>query len=432
MKRILKSVIAPLVSLTIVMLGTGFFNTFVSLRISMEGYPSWVVGILNSAYYLGLLVGSVYMERLIQRVGHIRTFASIASINAFVILLQSQMISPYSWTLFRFFIGICSAGFFIVIESWLLLKSTMRTRGRMLSFYMLTLYMAQGAGQFLLNTMDLKNSLPFLLPVMLCSLSVIPVSTMKRAAPMIVETSITKIYHIFKKVPLGPIGCVISGMILSSFYGMGPIFAKESQMSIPQISQIMGFTILSGLALQWPIGYLSDLIGRRKVLIGVSLILIAICLGLYNSHHLSFNFTLILSILYGGFSFTLYPLSINYTSDYFSTKKVLSIICSCIIIYSTGCIIGPIIASLVMLATRPSGLFLFCAILSSLLALLSFLKITHGKGKGEEDQGEYFPLPKSTSLAYPLVPEADDEEEEEEEFEEDLFHQEEEDDDEYE
>ena len=105
MKRVFRGAIAPLLSLVIVMLGNGFFTTFTSLRFSIEGYPNFVVGILGGAYYLGMMLGPLYVERLISRIGHIRSFALMASINSVIIVIQSFHIDPYSWTLYRILTG---------------------------------------------------------------------------------------------------------------------------------------------------------------------------------------------------------------------------------------------------------------------------------------------------------------------------------------
>lgn len=404
MRKVLRTVAPPLVSLIIVMLGSGFFNTYASLRISIEGYPSWVIGVLNASYYGGVMLGSIYIERLIDRIGHIRTFAICASINSAVILTQSFMIGPTSWTFFRFLVGVCSAGFFIVIESWLLLSTGIRSRGRILSFYMLILYLAQGFGQFMLNLSPIKSSLPFAITVFLSSLSVLPVCMMKSQGPLMLESSITNIFQILKKAPLGPIGCFIGGMIMSSFYALTPIFGQEINLSIMQISQLMGFTILGGLLLQWPIGHLSDIFNRRKVLIGVFCLLMALTLLLFYKQDAHYYTLLSLMVLFGGICFTVYPLSITYTCDYFSEKSIVGITCTLLIIYGTGCVIGPLISSVFMTLIHPSALFLFISMASMIYILFGMWRVLHARPLPEEEQSDYLPLPRATSLAFYLDP----------------------------
>ncbi|MGE0197842.1 MAG: MFS transporter [Simkaniaceae bacterium] len=421
MRKVVRGVIPPLISLVIVMLGNGFFNTFTSLRISIDGYASWVIGILNASYYAGVMIGSIYVEKLLDRIGHIRTFAIFASINSFVIVVQSILIGPISWTFFRLLSGLCASGFFIVIESWLLLSTGVKNRGRLLSLYMLTLYLAQGFGQFMLNVSPLTSLLPFAMTVILSSLSVIPVCMMKSSGPIMLESTITNIFQIIKKAPLGPIGCFVSGMIMSSFYGLAPIFGREIGLSVFQISQIMGLTILGGLALQWPIGHLSDIFDRRKVLIGVCLVLMALTFILFHSHHFPYYVLLGLMVLFGGISFTLYPLSITYTCDYFSDKNIIGITCALLVIYGVGCIVGPLISPIFMAIFKASGLFLYMSLLCGIYILIGMWRVLHAKPLPEDEQSDYLPLPRATSLAFYLDPRSDIEEDELEEDEEDRY-----------
>ncbi len=409
----MRSVIPPLISLVIVMLGNGFFNTYASLRISLDGFASWVVGILNASYYGGLMLGSIYIESLINRIGHIRTFAIFASVNSAVILLQAFIIGPISWTLFRFLVGICSAGFFIVIESWLLLSSGISKRGRILSLYMLMLYLAQGFGQFILNIAPLKSMFPFAMTIFLSSLSILPVCMMKSGGPLIIEPSMPHIFQILKKAPLGPIGCFCAGMIMSAFYSLTPIFGKEIQLNILQISQVMGLTILGGLILQWPIGHLSDIFSRRKVLISVFFSLMVLTFMLFYSTYFPYYLLLIFMILFGGISFTLYPLSITYTCDYFSEKNIVGVASTSLVIYGIGCIIGPLVSSLFMQLVSSAALFLFMSFVAAIYILFSMWRVLHTPPLSEEEQSEYLPIPRATSLAFCFDPRNDFEEEDE-------------------
>lgn len=422
MRKVLRSVTPPLVSLVIVMLGNGFFTTFTSLRLSVADFPNWVIGLVNAFYYAGIMLGSIYVERLIERIGHIRTFAIMASVNSVLIVFQGGVIGIVTWSLFRFLMGFCVSGFFIVIESWLLLSTGLKNRGRLLSLYMLTLYLAQGFGQFILNMSPVESLLPYVITVILSSLSVIPVCMMKSSGPLLLESSITNIFQILRKAPLGPIGCFVAGMILSSFYSLAPIFGKEIKLTVLQISQIMGFTILGGLVLQWPIGHLSDIFNRRKVIIGVCLVLMGVTFALYHSQHFHYYILLGLMVLFGGISFTLYPLSITYTCDHFSDKKIVGITCALLVIYGIGCIVGPLVSPFFMTAFGPSGLFLYMSALSAIFILICFWRVFHAKSLRDEEQSDYLPLPRATSLAFYIDPRSDLEDEDDlDEDDEDLY-----------
>lgn len=422
MKKVFRSVIPPLLSLITVMLGNGFFTTYASLRFAVEGYSNFVIGVLGAAYYLGMMLGALYVERLISRIGHIRSFAIMASINSVIIVIQAFYIGPVSWTIYRILTGFCTSGFFIAIESWLLLSSGVKSRGRLLSLYMLTLYLAQGFGQFILNASPIQSLIPFAITVILSSLSVIPVSMMRSSGPVLLDHTITNVFSIIKRCPLGPIGCFVSGLILSSFYGLAPIFARDIHLSLLQISQVMGFTIMGGLLLQWPLGHLSDIFNRRKVIIGVAIALMLVTFALYHSKSFNYYLLLGLMVLFGGISFTLYPLAITYTCDHFSEKKMIGITCALLLIYGVGCIIGPLISPLFMSYFGPSALFLYMSALCAGFILICMWRVLHSKPLSEDEQSDYLPLPRATSMALYLDPKSDfDEDDELEEEEEDPY-----------
>ncbi len=407
MKKIFRSITPPLISLFIVMLGTGYFNTYASLRISIYGHSNWVVGIMNSAYYLGVMLGSIYIERLIERIGHIRTFAIFASVNSVVIVVQSFIIDPISWSIFRFLVGFCTSGFFIVMESWVLLSTEIRKRGKVLSLYMVTLYTAQGSGQFILSVAPLDSTVPFAIIIFLSSLSILPVCMMKSSGPLILESSITNFFQVLKKAPLGPIGCLIAGLIMSSFYSLVPIFAKRIDLTIEQLALVMGLTIFGGLILQWPIGYLSDIFDRRKVLVGIVFVLMVLTFVLFYSPIFPYSLLLTLMILFGGASFTIYPLSITYTCDYFSEKNIIGVASALLIIYGVGCILGPLVCPIFMDFLGPAGIFLFLAIISAIYILFAMWRVLHVQTLSGEEQSDYLPLPRATSLTFLLDPRSD-------------------------
>jgi len=420
MKKIVFNVIPPLISLLLVMLGNGFFTTFTSLRLS--GYGIWVVGIVNASFFAGIMLGSIYVEKLLDRIGHIRTFAIFASTNSFLIVIQSMVVTPLLWILFRFLSGICTSGFFIVIESWLLLSTGVKHRGRILSLYMLTLYMGLGLGQFILNISSLTSFLPFVVTIGLSSLSIIPICMIKSSGPLVLESSITNILQIIRKAPLGPIGCFIAGVIMASLYGLVPIFGKEIGLTVFQISQIMGFTILGGLLLQWPIGHLSDIFNRRKVLIGICFLLMVLTLIIFFFYSFSYYVLLALMILFGGVSFTFYPLSITYTCDYFSDKNLIGIACSLLVIYGIGSIVGPLFSPIFMTWFGSNAVFLYMSLFCCSYIFLAVWRVMHAKPSREEKKSDYLPLPRATSLAFYLDPRNEfGDEGEDEEYEDDRY-----------
>ncbi len=221
------SVLSPIVSLIILVLGNGLFMTYVTVRLKLAGYSSGIVGIITASYYAGILLGCVRAEKYISRIGHIRSFASFASLTAVIILLQGLFINSWYWGVLRFLSGFSMAGLFVTIESWLLVKSTTETRGKILSIYMTAFYAAQALGQFLLDVSDPLSLIPFVITAILTSLSIIPVSMTRTLAPSIEEPSFLSIFKLLKITPLGVTGCTLSGVLLGTIYGLVLFMLKK-------------------------------------------------------------------------------------------------------------------------------------------------------------------------------------------------------------
>jgi len=404
MKNTLKSIISPILSLIILLLGNGLFMTYVTVRLKIDDYSNEAIGFVSASFYAGVLVGSFYANRLIERIGHIRAFAGFASLLSVVSLLQGFYISIWSWSILRALNGAMMAGLFITIESWLLVKSTPKIRGKVLAIYMTALYASQSLGQFLLNISDPLSWIPYILIAILTSLSVIPVSLTKAEAPITSEPSYLRFTKLLNISPLGVIGCLLSGVMLGAVYGLAPLYAQEIGLSLKYISLFMSIIIFGGLVLQWPIGHISDYIDRRKILLIVGLLTTAtsILIAIFDAYNIYLLFGLV--FLFGGFSFTLYPLSISHTCDHLEPKDFVAATGGLMIAYGLGAIIGPLIAPFAFKLLGPKGLFIYFAVISGILALYAFIRLFRLPPIPPEEKLPYANLPRTTPSVGELDP----------------------------
>lgn len=386
MRQILKSVIPPIASLMILCMGNALFVTYTSVRLKMDGYSIHTIGYIVGAYFAGQLVGSYVSDKIIEKIGHIRAYAVFATSMTVLAMLQALFLQLWMWATVRFLGGICIAGLFVVIESWLLAKSTPTTKGRVLSIYMTSFYAAQGIGQLLLNVADPMSVVPFAIVVILSAISIVPLSITNVSAPEIKGRSSLNTTKLLKKCALGVYTCTVSGLLLGPIYGLVPIFAKDSGMTLEAIAYATCFTILGGFALQWPVGQISDKIDRKKVISFVGFAASAVAL---TTLFVPASFEAMLFILlaaFGGFSFTVYPLGIAHCSDSLEEKDLISATAILSIAYSIGSIIGPIIASNMMGFLGPKGLFVYCTIVGSALGSAALVRSSQRKALSEEEK----------------------------------------------
>lgn len=401
--------ISPLMSLALVILSNGFFVSFISLRLQLEGYDGAFIGYVQSAYYAGLLVGAARVERLIRRIGHIRAYAIFASITTMTTLIQGLDLDIMLWVSMRFLAGISLAGLFVVIESWLLDGSTLENRGVVLSIYMIALYTSQALGQFIINFVNLKAPEPYLVAGILAAASAIPVSFTRAKSPDLHEPTLASFFTLFKASPFGFSSCVFSGLILSAIYSFTPTFAQSNQ--IP-VAMMVSLTIAGGVALQWPIGKLSDLMDRRIVLIGVCLLLtlpsflIPMALGRNEAVYLATFFL-------GGLAFTIYPLGITQACDRVDSHNITAITGALLIAYGSGAAVGPLAAPLFIDNFGSTALYYYIAAMGTILAVIGIIGMMKRPPVPVEEREVFVALPPSSSVAYDLDPRAPAEEEQE-------------------
>ena len=124
------------------------------MRATIEDFGTLVTGFIMSAYFIGYLFGSTRAPKDIRRVGYIRSFGGLAALAAFSILMQAIWVDPVVWFVMRFITGFAISGIFVIVESWLNTMADNKSRGTLLSVYLVIIYSGLIAGQLILGVAD--------------------------------------------------------------------------------------------------------------------------------------------------------------------------------------------------------------------------------------------------------------------------------------
>ena len=162
--------------------GNALQATLLSVRGTDEGFSPTAVGAVGAGFWAGIVVGSLLGGRLIQRVGHIRTFVALGASASTAPLIHLMVIDPTAWVLARALTGFCFAGLFMVVESWLNGVATPATRGRILSVYGMTGLMAGIGGQLLFAGVDPTGFKGFCIIGIIIAFALVPIA-LTRATP---------------------------------------------------------------------------------------------------------------------------------------------------------------------------------------------------------------------------------------------------------
>lgn len=359
MTKTLSGLFAPLLSLFILVLGTGFSFTLFGVILTVKNASPLIIGAITGIFYAGLVLGSIRVEHFIARVGHIRAYAVFSSTIAITYILQGLYFSVSSWLILRFIAGFVTAGLYVVIESWLLYKTSRTNRGQILSLYMIIFYASQSLGQFFLKLNEPGAILLFAVSSMLCSLSIIPISMTRLPSPTCTTPSTLGMRVLLEKTGTGLLGALVSGMIMGALYGLLPSIFKLKFHDNNLVANFMFTVIIGGMLLQYPIGRISDLFERRRVFIFISMITALATTIMFFLPQGSFIPWYFLLALLGGLTFTLYPISIAHACDALNPEDLIAGTQSLLLAYSLGAMIGPLVAPLFMLFSPEQGFFYY-------------------------------------------------------------------------
>lgn len=401
LKQIIAVVTAPLLSLFIFILGSGLFTTLLTVRLHHEGVSELYIGALTGLYYTGLGIGGFKIENYIIRVGHIRSFAVFASLLASLTFLQGIWVNQWAWLLLRFVEGFCTGGIFIVVESWLLAKGSLKHRGQILAIYMLTFYAGQALGQFFINLGHVQTLFLFAFTAMLYSLSVIPIALTKNPSPEIHTPSSLNFTTLFKKSGSGLISALCAGLILGSIYGLFPLVVMQKTGMTAHVAGSMAIIIFGGMALQYPVGRLSDIIERRTVLLALALMTILLAFFLMSFFHqpwLAYG----LMFIFGGMTFTIYPVSISHACDTLTHDEIVSGTQGVLLSYSIGAATGPFLTPIFMKFLGTNGFFI--AIICVCITLSIFLVWRKIFTPSQPSEDNFIVMPRTSPITAEMDP----------------------------
>lgn len=369
----LRSFIALYVAVFFLMTGVGLLGTYLPLRLTIEGASAQVVGYVMSSYFFGMFIGAFYCHRLVRSVGHIRAFAAFAALTTAIVMLHGMYIAPLFWGMLRFLAGLSTMGIYMVIESWLNECAEPQSRGRVLSIYMVLCYLGMSVGQQLLNVVDIHDPRLFFIVGLMLVLSLVPLSVTHSIHPEIPDFKQFNVMKLFRKAPVGMLGCFSAGLMNSAFYSMGPVFCHQVGLTVTQLSMVMTVTIFGGLLLQWPVGTLSDRFDRTFVLSFIGMVIALLCVSIIVTAEKSFWGFLLAMTVFGGLIFTVYPVAVARAHDVFDVKEIVPASSVLLLCYGIGATAGPIFASMAMMyAETAYGLFGYCALVAALYGITTY------------------------------------------------------------
>ncbi len=371
----------PVIALSFYAIASGYLMSSLPLMLSEYGLDSNLSSWLASAFYAGLLAGTLLIERAIARVGHKDAF--VIALSVFIATILVLPLAPHQsvWLLARFVAGVSVAGIFVIVESWLM-SGEESQRAKRLGVYMCSLYGGSAVGQLGIGYLGITGGVPFIAMFTLLFGAIIVLMYGQATAPQIHDAQSLSLKQISKLSHSALIGCIVSGLTLGSIYGLMPVELAQRNIAHQDISGLMALVIMGGMAVQPMVTWLSHHIGQ-VLLMALFCLLGVASIGVLTINHDFYVLGMSLFVL-GMATFALYPIAINLGCRNLDPSYLVSVTQVMLLCYSIGSVAGPLVADSFM--DSQAGLFTY--LFASLLATTIYMLIASLKRSPLQIAGE--------------------------------------------
>ncbi|TKW68601.1 MAG: MFS transporter [Paracoccus denitrificans] len=388
MISVLRTTWPLLLGIMLLLVGNGMQGTLLGIRGGHEQISTDHMAVVMAGYFAGFLLGSRLVPGMIQRVGHVRVFAALGSLISAVLILYAAYPHWVAWAILRVLIGFSFSGVYITAESWLNASTTNENRGQAMSAYMIVQMIGLVSAQFLINFGDPTGFMLFILPSVLVSLAFTPILLSAQPAPAFGALKRMSFKRLYEVSPLGCIGIFVMGGVFSAMLGMTSVWGTIMQLSVRDISAIVAAVYLGGLIAQYPIGWLSDRMDRRLLILQLLVLGVLTIIA-----QLTFSpgiwGTLMVAGIAGGVANPVYALLLAHTNDYLEPDDMAAASAGLLFLNGLGAVGGPLIVGRMMAMFGPNGFWIFIGILMSALATYTAWRMTRREALAPADTGAF-------------------------------------------
>lgn len=383
--------------------GTMLLGTSLPLKLVDSGVSTTVIGLIMVPYSFGFMLGSLIGPQMIRNVGHIRVYSAFAAIFCVLALTHGAVVDEWLWALLRTLSGLCGCLMITVIESWINALARPESRGRFMSVYMISYYLAGTGGQLLVGLYAPTDFRGFSLAAGLLALSSVPLCLTSQPTPALPKGGRLAFGRLYAASPIAVIGALASGFAQSSFYQLAPVYVNRIGGSNSAVAHYMAFAVLASMMLQYPLGRMADRSDRTRVILGIGggmgFSALTVCLAGPWSTALLIATTMV----YSGLAASLYPACVARLNERTGGLDPVAANASLLLCYGIGQLAGPIVSSAAMGLAGPSGLYLSIAAAMAIFAVW----VARRRQLGDLPAGQRYRIVPSAPEFLPVVSDDD-------------------------
>lgn len=354
-------------------IGVGFATPLFSLTLEARGTEASLTGLNAAAGYLGVLVGPLWTPMLVRRFGLRPFLLACLALDVAIFLPMKPLDGLGAWFALRFMLGTVGSSVFTASEAWINMLAGDESRGRIIGAYAAALAGGFALGPLLLGLTGIAGWTPYLAGAGISAAAALPLIGVGSVARSLGREKGASLFAIVARAPFIVLTVALYGCFESATMALLPIWGVRIGFDRAAAAALLTALGFGAIALQLPIGWLSDKLDRINVLrlcaaggfAGAALVPLLAAAGA------SAIFTAVL--VWGGLAAGIYPVALAMAGTRFRGAELVGANAALIVAYGAGSLIGPSLGGVAMDLWDPEGLLAVLALLFALFLATTLL-----------------------------------------------------------
>ena len=392
MSRSLLSIASLLLGSAFLFFAGGLTGVLLPVRGGIEGFSSFWLGLLGTGWAVGYVSGCIYVPRIVTRSGHIRAFSVMAACACISILLTSMIMLPIAWVVLRALAGFAFAGAAMIVESWLTERSSSSVRGVIFGTYTMVNLFATTVGQMVIAVVPAEGVQLFTISAIFYVVALLPTALTRSPAPAPLARVTLDVAKLWRNSPIAVVAVFLTGLSNGTFGTLAAVYGHAIGLDLAGIALFVSASILAGAAAQIPVGFVSDKMDRRFVVIGIAIVAI-ISDGFFLNNAPKDTWSAVIhALVFGAAIFTFYPVLVAHANDHAAPEDSLQTSGGLLLMIGVGSIVGPLLGGALMSAWNEQGLFVVTLTSHILILLYAIWRLTRRKAASDDDKSRFIPI----------------------------------------
>lgn len=350
---------AAIATISVVGMAIGLGIPLLSFILDSRGVSAGMIGMNTAVAGLASLAAAPFATPLAVRFGIVPVILVMLGVGA--VSFTGFYVFPglEAWFMLRAILHFALTVLFILSEAWVNHSAPPERRGFVLGIYATVLSLGFAAGPWLFSQIGSQGFTPFGTILVLIVGACIPVLLAHRESPDLGQEGDSGpgagLFSYILLVPTATAAVLVYGAVETGGFALFPVFGVKYGHSETDAALLLTMIGLGNVLLQIPLGFLSDKIGDRRILLAICAAVGLAGMLVLPSIADDWRLTAAVLFVWGGVVAGLYTVGLAHLGSQLQGRDLVAANAAFVFCYALGMLAGPWAIGIGMDKTGPAG-----------------------------------------------------------------------------